>query len=117
MISHLNSKYTAAFIEFNDRQKMSQHFVDRAEQLRGQFPSNEALISALLDEAATNVEFGGNSQVYGLPFNFMYFWLLCVLHIDNNECKTFLLALLDASVRRFQKRKDVFINNDISTRF
>ena len=98
MISHLNYKYTAAFIEFNDRQKMSQHFVDRAEQLRGQFPSNEALISALLDEAATNVEFGGNSQVYGLPFNFMYFWLLCVLHIDNNECKTFLLALLDASV-------------------
>ena len=113
MISHVNSKYTAAFIEFDDRQKMSQHFVDRSEELRDQYPSNDAIINVLLDEAAKNVTFGGNSQVYGLPFHFMYFWLLCVLHIDNNECKTFLLALLDASVRRFQKRKDVLTSTDI----
>ena len=115
MISHVNSKYTAAFIEFDDRQKMSQHFVDHSEEfeLRDQYPSNDAIINVLLDEAAKNVTFGGNLQVYGLPFHFMYFWLLCVLHIDNNEYKTFLRALLDASVRRFQKRKDVLTSTDI----
>ena len=51
--------------------------------------------------------------MYGMPYAFMLYHLLCVLHIDNNKCKKFTLALLNASVCRFQNRKGINIDRKL----
>ena len=43
----------------------------------------------------------------------MLFYLLCVLHTDNNECKTLTNALIDASIQRYQNRKGTNVNRKV----
>ena len=113
MIHKVTGDFTCAFIDFETRKQMASAYIEKSNELIAKFASIDLLISHLLDLAAKDAEFGGHSQVYGMPFAFMLYYLLCVLHIDNNECKKFTLALLDASVRRFQNRKGIKIDRKL----
>ena len=113
MIHKVNGDFTRACIDFETRKQMASAYIEKSNELIAKFASIDLLISHLLDLAAKDAEFGGHSQVYGMTFAFMLYYLLCVLHIDNNECKKFTLALLDASVRRFQNRKGIKIDRKL----
>ena len=112
MIHNFNGNLTRAFIDFETREQMAAAFIDEYDQLHLLY-STDTLIDHLLTLAANDVKFGGHSQVYGFPFEFMLFYLLCVLHIDNNECKTLTNALIDASIRRYQNRKGTSVNRKV----
>ena len=112
MIHNFNGNLTRAFIDFETRKQMAAAYIDKSDELRSLY-STDTLIDHLLTLAANDVKFGGHSQVYGFPFEFMLFYLLCVLHIDNNERKTLTNALIDASIRRYQNRKGTSVNRKV----
>ena len=112
MIHALNGHLTRALISFDTRQKMAAAYIAKADELRSKYSTN-TLVDHLLTLAASDVDFGGHSQVYGFPYAFMLFFLLCVLHIDNNECKTVTNALIDASIRRYQNRQGSNVNRNV----
>lgn len=120
MISQLKSDVTRAFIEFDSREKMAQCYVNEAEEMKeeafektGIRPKLKDIIDKLLNLAANDKEFGGHSQVYGMPYESYRYFILCVLHLDNNECQSFLLALVDASVRRYQARQGINVDRSV----
>lgn len=120
MITKLKSEVTRAYIDFDMREEMAQTYMDKAETLKtqvfnssGTVPKLKDIIDKLLDLAAKDAKYGGHSQVYGMPYELYRFFILCVLHLDNNECQYFLLALVDASLRRYQTRQGINVDRSV----